>query len=146
MKTILSALAAAAVLTLAAPAQANGFRINVSLTPVTHGYGYGHGQGEGHGHGSRHAPAYRHPLAGLGEINARQARQRGRIETGFHNGSITRWEFRRLMAEQHDIENMKRAFVADGYLTDRERFELNRRLDFARQQIRWESADAQRRF
>lgn len=134
MKTILSALAAAAVLTIAAPAKADGFRVNVNVMPVTHGYAWGH------------APAYRHPLSGLNEVNMRLARQRERIEMGFHNGSITRWEFRRLMAQQHDIENMKHAFVADGFLGDHERFELHRRLDMARQHIRWEATDLERRF
>lgn len=131
MKSIISTVAAAAVLAIAAPAQADSFRVTV--TPQA-AYGW------------HHAPTHRHPFAGLQEISMRQARQRERIEFGLHNGSITRWEFRRLMAEQHDIENMKRAFVADGFLADNERFELNRRLDFARQNIRWEAADYQRRF
>ena len=135
MKTIISTLAAAAVLAISASANADGFRGNMAYnTPAPQGHGW------------YSAPMHRHPLAGLGEINARQARQRERIEWGFHNGSITRWEFRRLMAEQHDIENMKRAFVGDGFLTDNERFELNRRLDFARQHIRWEATDYERRF
>lgn len=135
MKTLFSTLAAATVLAIAAPAQANDFRVNVTFgTPVHHGQGYGH------------APVYRHPMAGLQEINMRQARQRERIEMGFHNGSITRWEFRRLMAEQHNIESAKRAFMADGFLSDHERFDLNRRLDFARQSIRWEATDYERRF
>lgn len=134
MKTIISSLAAAAVLAIAAPANADNFRVNVTLTtPV--GYGW-----------QQSAPVYRHPLTGLTEIDMRQARQREVLERGFHNGSITRWEFRRLMAEQNDIENMKRAFVADRFLADNERFELNRRLDIARQHIRWEATDFERRF
>lgn len=131
MKSIISTLAAAAVLAVAAPAHADNFRVNVTVQPA---------------HRWQHAPVYRHPFAGLQEINMRQARQRERIEMGLHNGTITRWEFRRLMAEQHDIQAMERAFVADGFLSDRERFELNRRLDFARQHIRWEASDFERRY
>lgn len=135
MKTLISTLAATAALAMAAPASADPFRVNVTIgAPVYQGYGV------------RHAPMHRHPLTGLQEINMRQARQRERIEMGFHNGSITRWEFRRLMTEQHHIEYAKRAFVADGFLTDHERFDLNRRLDFARQSIRWEATDFERRF
>ena len=76
----------------------------------------------------------------------RQERQRARIERGFHAGAITRWEFRRLMAEQQDIQAMERAFVSDGFLTPRERFELTRRLDIASANIRFEGSDRERRF
>ena len=87
-----------------------------------------------------------HPLAGINEIRARQSAQIARIERGFHRGSITRWEFRRLMAEQQDISAMERAFVADGFLAPHERAELHRRLDIAGRHIFFESHDAQRRY
>ena len=116
MKTIIQSLIATTTLLAAAistPALADGPR----------GYGYGHGHGR-----PVMAPAYvpQHPLAGLREINQRQAEQRARIEHGFHRGAITRWEFRRLMAEQQDIEAMERAFVSDGFLAPQERGELPR--------------------
>jgi hypothetical protein len=136
MKTIISSLAAAAVMAMAAPAQADGPRFGPITVQIGHGQaGYGW-------HGGYRA----HPLEGLNEINARQANQRDRIERGFHMGSINRWEFRSLMAEQHDIQAMERAFVADGFLTPRERMELNRRLDIASANIRFEATDYQRRF
>ena len=72
--------------------------------------------------------------------------QMARIERGFHRGAITRWEFRRLMAEHQDIDAMKRAFIADGFLGPRERMELNRRLDIASSHIFFEAHDGQRRF
>ncbi|MEQ1776015.1 MAG: hypothetical protein ABL891_19740 [Burkholderiales bacterium] len=134
MKTTLKTLAAASVLAVATfgTAQANG----------PQGYGYVTVQpGHAYGHGVR-----QHPLAGLREINARQEEQRARIEHGFHRGAITRFEFRRLMAEQHDIQGMERAFVSDGFLSPRERGELHRRLDFASQHIIHEARDHQRRF
>lgn len=132
MKTTLKTLAAASVLA-------------VATLGTAHANGYGHvtvhpGNGWAHGH-YRH-----HPLEGLREINARQAEQRARIEHGFHRGAITRWEFRRLMAEQHDIETMERAFVSDGFLHPRERMELNRRLDIASSHIFHEAHDRERRY
>lgn len=137
MKTTLKTFAAVSVLAVATlgTAHANG----------PHGYGYGHVTVQPaynvQGYGVRH-----HPLEGLREINARQNEQRARIEHGFHRGAITRWEFRRLMAEQQDIQAMERAFVSDGFLHPRERAELHRRLDFAASHIRHEANDRERRF
>jgi hypothetical protein len=133
MKKVLGTLAAAAAMAMAASAMADDPR--------------GHGRVVAQpGYGWQHSGIRQHPLEGLHEINARQARQRSRIEHGFHAGAITRWEFRRLMAEQHDIQAMERAFVADGFLSPRERMELNRRLDIARANIRFEATDHQQRF
>ncbi len=126
MKKVISTLAAAA-LAMATSAMADG----------PHGY-----------NGFPNRPVYvgQHSLAGLGEINFRQEEQRMRIERGFHRGAITRWEFRRLMAEQQDIQAMERAFVADGFLAPHERAELHRRLDIASSHIFFEARDHQRRF
>lgn len=133
MKTVISTLVAAVTLAVMAPAQADGsFGYRQVPAPVVYG-----------GHpGSVRV----HPLEGLQEINMRQERMRARIERGFHAGAITRWEFRRLMAEQQDIQAMERAFVSDGFLTPRERFELTRRLDIASANIRFEGSDRERRF
>lgn len=129
MKTTLKTLAAVSVLAAATlgTAHANG-----------PGYGYVTVQP---GYAVRH-----HPLEGLHEINARQAEQRARIEHGFHRGAITRFEFRRLMAEQQDIQSMERAFVSDGFLSPRERMELHRRLDIASSHIWHEAHDGERRY
>ena len=95
-------------------------------------------------------PVYIHqgvrPLAGLNEIRSRQSEQLARIERGFHLGQITRWEHRRLMAEQQDIETMERAFVSDGFLAPHERAELHRRLDMASRHIFAEAHDYERRY
>jgi hypothetical protein len=127
MKKVIGTLAAAAAMAMASSAMADG----------PHGFGRVIVQ-----------PVYveQHPLAGLREINLRQAHQRERIEWGFQRGAITRWEYRRLMAEQHDIRAMERTFVADGFLSPHERMELNRRLDMASAHIRLEATDFQRRF
>ncbi len=132
MKTAIGTLMAAAAFSIMTPAQANG----------PHGYGYGNG----HVVPQPVYVAHPHPLAGLREINARQEEQRARIERGFHRGAITRFEFRRLMAEQHDIQAMERAFVSDGFLHPRERMELHRRLDIASQHIWHEARDNERRY
>jgi hypothetical protein len=135
MKTTLKTLAAASILAVATlgTAHANG--------PQGYGYVTVHPAYNAQGYGARH-----HPLEGLREVNARQAEQRARIENGFHRGVITRFEFRRLMAEQNDIQGMERAFVADGFLSPRERAELHRRLDFASRHIVFEARDHQRRY
>lgn len=133
MKIIIKSLIATAAIAAAAsvPAMADG----------PHGYGYGYGR-------PVVAPAYvaQHPFAGLREINQRQAEQRTRIEAGFHRGAITRWEFRRLMAEQQDIQAMERAFVSDGFLSPHERATLHRRLDMASSHIFADAHDHQRRY
>ncbi len=124
MKKLISAVVAAAAFAVTAPAMANP--------------GYGHGWAHGH---------YRqHAFAGLHEINMRQAEQRARIERGFHNGSITRHEFRKLMAQQDEIQSVERTYVSDGFLTPAERNDLHRRLDSASRHIYSEAHDAQRRF
>ena len=141
MKTILKAAAAAVLISAAVSAHAEG----------PHGNGYGHGYGHSYGHGYAGRPMVQpvvvhHPLAGLREINVRQEEQRARIDRGVRHGAITHREFRRLMAEQHDIEALERAFVADGFLAPHERAELHRRLDIASQHIFTEAHDHQRRF
>ncbi len=135
MKMVISTLVAAVAFSVMTPAQANG----------PHGYGYVTAQ-PAYAYGPHDRGVRQRPLAGLREINARQEKQRARIEHGFNRGAITRFEFRRLMAEQHDIQGMERTFVADGFLHPRERMELHRRLDIASQNIVFEARDHQRRF
>ena len=134
MKKVIGTLAAAAALgmaTMTSPALADG----------------NWGNSGNYGRPAAH-PGYvqQQPLAGLRDINFRQEEQRARIERGFHRGAITRFEFRRLMAEQQDIQALERAFVADGFLAPHERAELHRRLDIASSHIFTEAHDFQRRF
>ena len=133
MKTIIRTLAATVILAVVASAHADSpYDYRGAMQP---------------GYDAQQYSGYRpHPLAGLREINLRQNEQRARIKMGFHRGTFTRWEFRRLMAEQHDIQAQERAFVSDGFLAPRERLELNRRLDIASQHIFIEAHDRQRRF
>jgi hypothetical protein len=127
MKKVITTLAAAAALAMATSAIAD------------HGHGFGRPVFQA-------AYGGQHPLAGLREINFRQEEQRARIEHGFHRGAITHWEYRRLTAEQRDIQAMERAFVSDGFLAPHERMELHRRLDIASSHIFFEAHDHQRRF
>jgi hypothetical protein len=132
MKTILKTTAVVALMAAAISARANGphglpVYYGVALQPV-----YSH-------QGIR-------PLTSLNEIRSRQSEQLARIERGFHLGRITRWEHRRLMAEQHDISAMERAFMSDGFLSPHERAELHRRLDIAARHIFAEAHDGERRY
>jgi hypothetical protein len=131
MKKAITTLAAAAALAMTTVANADGRQYDYS------------GAGR---YTVQPAVAPMHPLAGLRDIDIRQARQRERIEMGLNRGAIKRGEYRRLMAEQHDIQALERAFVADGRLTPREHTELTRRLDVAAANIRLEARDHQRRF
>ena len=137
VKTMLKSAAAAILVTSAATAVADGSRDIRGYAPAMHPAPAAYGRNQGHA---------AHPLAGLNEIRARQSEQLARIERGFHRGSITRWEYRRLMAQQQDISAMERAFVADGFLSSHERSALHRRLDMAAHHIFVEAHDAQRRY
>ena len=132
MKKAIGTLLAAAAIAVTAPATANangyGYVTYPTFTYPTYVY---------HPH---------HTLAGLRDINLRQADQRARIERGFHRGAITRHEFHNLMSEQNHIQAIERSYVADGFLSPSERHDLNRRLDFAARHIHWEAHDGQRRF
>lgn len=133
MKTVISTLVAATAFAVVTPAMAeNPYTYRHATVQPAYGFQQG---------GVR-----QHPVAGLREINLRQEEQRARIDSGFRRGAITRWEFRRLMAEHQDIQAMERAFVADGFLSPRERLELHRRLDLASQHIVFEARDRERRF
>ena len=117
MNKAIGTIFAALALAVTVPASADPF----ARTVITINHGYGH-----------------QPLAGLSEINMRQADQRARIENGFNRGAITRFEFRRLVAEQGEIQRIEHAYVADGFLAPNERMDLHRRLDIAQSHIRFE--------
>jgi len=79
------------------------------------------------------------------EVNTRQDRQAARIEAAMRAGHLTRFEFRELMHEQHQIRAMEQHFRADGRIDAREFQRLDRALDSASQNIRMESHDRQAR-
>ncbi len=90
--------------------------------------------------------AYKQSLLFGQQINERQSRQMQRIEAGMHKGELTRFEFRRLMQEQHEIRAMEHHFAADGLIDAREFQRLDRALDIASRNIKLEKHDRQDRY
>lgn len=95
--------------------------------------------------GYGHKQAYLQTRACSQQINARQDRQRARIQAGMRSGQPTRAEFRELMQEQRQIRAMERHFRADGMINTREFQRLDRALDDAHHNIRMERHDRQAR-
>lgn len=62
-------------------------------------------------------------------INEREARISARIRHGINDGSLNRYEARRLYGELGNIKAKERSFRSDGRLDRGERAELNRDLD-----------------
>jgi len=60
-------------------------------------------------------------------------------------GQLTRYEFRELMREQHDIRAMEQHFRSDGRISAREFQRLDRALDVANGNIKVERHDRQAR-
>jgi len=95
--------------------------------------------------GYGHKQAYQQSRAYSQQINARQDRQMDRIQAGMRSGQLTRFEFRELMREQHDIRAMEQRFRADGRIDAREFHRLDRALDLANRNIKLEKRDRQAR-
>ena len=70
-------------------------------------------------------------------INDRQEQQLDRIVEGVNTNRISKDEFGALMAQQKQIRNQERAFLADGFLSQDEYQQLNAALDNADQAIRF---------
>jgi uncharacterized membrane protein YebE (DUF533 family) len=129
MKKTLGILALSTLGLMATGAQANWERGDQA---------YGH-----YGHAQK--LAYQQSQAFSQQINARQDRQKQRIQAGMHKGKLTRAEFRELMQEQHRIRAMEQRFRADGLIDAREFKRLDRALDIADYNIRAEKHDRQAR-
>lgn len=78
----------------------------------------------------------RAPAPDTHQIDARQARQAARIESAYHEGRLSRREFRSLQREQADIRRYEAHAKADGVLTRDERRTLDEMLDRAGRHIR----------
>ena len=74
-------------------------------------------------------------------INDRQERQLDRIVQGVNTGGISKDEFINLMAQQKQISNQERQFLADGFLSQDEYATINAALDQASLGIRSERRD-----
>lgn len=72
---------------------------------------------------------------GRGNINGREAEQRGRIREGIRNGSITRSEAHKLYGEQRKIQSYERHALRDGRLDHHEREHLDHLLNHSSRDI-----------
>lgn len=132
VNTTLGLIALATMSFAASHAQAN------HDTPQRFDAPYGHNWQERDDYRPRHNQHNNYRLA---EINARQARQQDRIRHGMRNGTLTRREFRTLMAEQQYFDTVKRDFMSDGFLTPSEYRQLENGLNAAARNIRMEIRD-----
>jgi hypothetical protein len=78
-------------------------------------------------------------------INRRQHRDQRRIHQGIRNGELTRREAARLEAQQARIRAAERRARADGHITPRDRYRINRRLNHANRNIYRQKHDRQDR-
>ena len=78
-------------------------------------------------------------------IDAREAAQSIRIESGRLTGSLTAKEAARLQDEQEHIRKMEAKAKADGVVTARERERIREAQNVAAQHIRKEKTDGDRR-
>jgi hypothetical protein len=72
-------------------------------------------------------------------INDRQDAQLDKVVEGVNNGQITRDQFAALMAQQKEIRNKERTFLADGFLSQPEYQALQADMDTVDQAIRFAS-------
>lgn len=108
---------------------------------------YGNHQGNPWLSGGPRQEAQRH-----GEFNARrdqldqrQDQQLERIMNGLESGRLTQREAVTLLREHQAIASLARQYQADGHLGPFELRDLDQRLDLARQHIRFEKRDDERR-
>ena len=77
--------------------------------------------------------------AAAAAINDRQDAQLDKVVEGVNAGLITRDQFAALMAQQKDIRNKERTFLADGFLSQPEYQALQADMDTVDQAIRFAS-------
>jgi hypothetical protein len=77
--------------------------------------------------------------AAAAAINDRQDAQLDKVVEGVNNGQITREQFAALMAQQKEVRNKERAFLADGFLSQAEYQTLQAEMDTVDQAIRFAS-------
>lgn len=81
--------------------------------------------------------------ANAASIDSREAWQRGRIARGVADGCLNRYEAARLTAQQNAIERREAVYRSTGgHLSRGERYDLERRLDWASANIARESHDS----
>jgi uncharacterized membrane protein YebE (DUF533 family) len=76
-------------------------------------------------------------------IDTDQWKQNRQIEDGRYNGSLTRREYRELLAEQERIKRMEAAALADGHISRREYRDIREAQAEAGRHIQAEESDGQ---
>lgn len=69
-----------------------------------------------------------------------------RIERGVRDGSLTRWEARRLQRQLEDLKAVRRDYLDDGYLSRHEQRDLERRAQVLSEAIYRQRHDDQNRY
>ncbi len=78
------------------------------------------------------------------QLDQRQDAQMQRILKGMDNGKLTTQEAAGLLREHLAIANMERGYLADGRLGPNELSNLEKRLEVAEKNIKWEIRDRER--
>jgi hypothetical protein len=78
-------------------------------------------------------------------VDARQAQQQQRIATGVASGELTPAETRHLLGQQRSVARHEQRIEADGRITRREAFGLERHLDRSSRHIYHQKHDRQSR-
>ncbi len=115
------------LLTVAAAASA---LVAIPAAAQTYGqpYGQGNGYGQGYGYGQANAGG------GIG-IQNRIAQLEARLQAGLQTGTITRQEAQSIRPQIRELRRLERQYSANG-LTHQERQVLQKRIRYARQQLR----------
>jgi hypothetical protein len=92
-------------------------------------------------HQTRYQAEMKHRQA---QLDQRQDAQMQRILKGMDNGKLTSREAADLLREHLAIANMERNFLVDGRLGANELAHLEKRLDIAAKNIKWEIRDRER--
>jgi hypothetical protein len=126
-KLILAALATAAIGAVVTPALAQPVGPPGASAYAPHDRGFGHGPPET-------------------SITEREAHISDRIEDGYRNGQLDRHEYNRLRRELQKVEDIEHYYRrTGGRLTDRERMDLQDRLDALSAHVSGERHDDEHR-
>ncbi|MEW5769350.1 MAG: hypothetical protein AB1831_03190 [Pseudomonadota bacterium] len=106
-------------------------------------FGYNHGY-QNPWMPNQHVNAAEAQRQHLEQFDQRMDNQLQRILKGMEHGKLTMREAVHLLREHQAINALERQFLADGRLGPRELFDLDRRLDQASRQIRFEKTDPER--
>lgn len=96
-------------------------------------------------HQGRAHKQMRHDHKAQKNVNAREHRQKERVEQGVRSGQLTKDEAKKLRAQQREIRQEEKQYRADGKFTKEERKDVQRDLNQASKDIYKEKHDAETR-